>query len=442
VSLAPGEIFAERYRVLAPIGRGGMGQVHQAFDLRLRRPVALKVLHEPLSAESMARLLREARLAGSLTHPNLVAVFDVGEHQGRPFMAMELVDGRQLRVFIGAPTPAKDKLRWLVDVARGLDAAHRAGLIHRDIKPQNVMVTPLGAKILDFGIAKQLDDAALKLTALLPGLRTQPGFSVGTPQYMAPEVLRGEHPSDPKTDQFSWGVVAWQLLVGQPMPRENLLAPVAPPRIELPGVNERAAAVIARALADVRDARFGSMADVATALEASEQPMPATIQQGARSRPPTEAVPSGRFEPTRLFAVQIPVASEAARPSAVPSPSPSQPRGAASRPAGAIREPKAHVLQPLADAALAELSIAVPLGFRKALLILTLDLAAAKARYFVQLVALDDTAELWSTDASAELVRAAGSMIVADAQDGNGRWQRLVLRLRRGTREATVAEVG
>lgn len=445
-----------------------MGVVHRAFDLRLRRPVALKILHEGLSAEAMARMVREARLAAALTHPNIVAVFDVGEHFGMPFMAMELVDGRQLRIFVGSPSPVQDKVRWLTDAARGLAAAHGAGLVHRDVKPQNVMVTPTGAKILDFGIARQLDENEKNLTALLPSLRTQPGFSIGTPLYMAPEVLRGEHRSDARTDQFSWGIVAWQLLMGEQPPRaEKLTERWVAPRIEAFGVSEKIAAIVARALDDDRSRRFESMDALVAALEdrsavpeppaSNTQSMPSVPSVGARSSAniraavampaaaisaapasaPPESVPPDRFSPTRLFAVQIP---DLPKPEKQPEAPPS-PRAASSKTKLPVRDPKREVLQPLTDAALAELSVGVPLGFRKAVLIVTIDTEGPKARYFVQVVALDETAELWAPDASGDLMRAAGNMILADAKDGNGRWQRLVLRLQRGSREAVIADI-
>lgn len=435
----------DRYRLESVLGRGGMGQVYRAFDTRLRRPVALKILHESLSPEAMSRLVREARLAASLSHPNIVAVFDIGEHEGMPFMAMELVDGQQLGRLARAPGQVEQKLRWLIDVARGLDAAHRAGLVHRDVKPQNVMVTTSGAKILDFGIAKEVADAGRNATALLPSLRTKPGFSMGTPQYMAPEVLRGERESDAQTDQFSWGLVAYQVLVGEPARRNDLEdgTPWAPPRIDVEGIGERVAAVVERTLADDYRARFASMADVTKALEASITPLPRTVAQTSAPSPAPESSGAPRFAPTRLFPVHVPgpASEKSDRPAPDPSQRPLPPSAPALAALAPVREPTRAVVQPLADAALAELTRAVPVGFRKAIMILTLDVEKGKARFFVQLVATDETGELWSPDASMDLVRAAGGMIAEDARDGNGRWQRLVLRFQRGSREAVVSDV-
>lgn len=465
----PGAVI-DRYRLESILGRGGMGQVYRAFDLRLRRPIALKILHETLSAEAMSRLVREARLVASLNHPNIVAVYDVGEHEGMPFMAMELVDGQQLRHLVGAPVSHHEKVRWLADVARGLDAAHRAGLVHRDVKPQNVMVTTSGAKVLDFGIAKELD-AGRNATALLPSMRTQPGFSMGTPQYMAPEVLRGERESDARTDQFSWGLVAYQVLAGEPARRNDLETGVGwtPPRLQLEGL-ERIAAVIERTLAEDCQSRFPSMFDVVTALEAGALPLPRTVAQGQRSSSPNRAAMSmpastrsleppqvvqptapvsraetsetsaPRFAPTRLFPIHAPEVAK--RKSDTPPRKSHRPQPMSEPPPTAVvREPARAVLQPLADACVAELMHAVPVGFRKAVAIVTLDIEKNKARFFCQIIATDETGEMWAPDASMDLVRAAGSFIAADARDGNGRWQRLVLRLQRGMREAVVTDV-
>ena len=418
--------LVDRYRIESMLGQGGMGQVYRAFDTRLRRPVAVKVLHETLSADAMSRLVREARLAASLSHPNIVAVFDVGEHGGMPFMAMELVDGRPLHFHVRGPATVSEKLRWLGDVARGLGAAHRAGLVHRDVKPQNVLVTSTGAKVLDFGLAKEIE--AKNFTALLPSLRTQPGFSMGTPQYMAPEVLSGQGESDAKSDQFALGLVAFLLLTGQPARRIDLedQQPWKVPPVRGEGLGERTIAVVERALAASPAARWASMEELAGALEASTQPMPRTAIAMPAAPPSTSRLQtSARFAPTRLFEVKA------------PPPSSSREGGTSA----AIREPKLSLVQPLADGAATELSREVPGGFREAVVVVTLDVEKGKARYFVQVVACDASGELWTPDASMDLVQLAGALIAEDARDGNGRWQRLVLRLRQGRREAIISDI-
>lgn len=450
----PGAII-DRYRIEMPIGRGGMGQVYRAFDDRLRRPVALKVLHDALSPEAMGRLVREARLAASLSHPNIVGVLDVGEHRGTAFMAMELVDGTSLHMLVRAPIPIPEKLRWLLDIARGLDAAHRAGLVHRDIKPQNVMVAAGMAKILDFGIAKQLDDAARKWTAFLPSMATQPGFSVGTPHYMAPEVLRGEHPSDPLTDQFAWGLVAFELLEGMRPPRNDFDeggGGWSPPRLTAPDVTLRVASIVERALARERGSRFASMDDLAHAFEQALAPLPRTMQQTAERasepkapiaspRPTWSAddvddTPDGRGSATatRMFPVATP-------PAAKRGPVRESQRDLVAA-APIVREPTAAILAPLVKAATNELGRAIPGGFAQAVVILTLDVVdKTKARFFVQLVGSDSHGDLWTPDASLALVKVGAQLIGDDARDGNGRWLRLVVRVHAGGQEASVVDV-
>jgi serine/threonine protein kinase len=355
---------------------------------------------------------------------------------------MELVPGRHLRLAARSSATLDDRMRWLVDVARGLDAAHRAGLVHRDVKPQNVLVAGSIAKLLDFGIAKEIDDAARGRTALLPALKTQPGFSLGTPQYMAPEVLRGEHASDARSDQFAWGLVAFEVLTGAPAARDDLEygSSWLAPRISATGLSERTAAILERALAPDRDQRFSSMGDLADALEASRDPLPRTVEQAQKGQPSKrpETIAQGErcAQPTRLFPVWTPD-DAGPKPDAASS---AQQKAAA--PAATIREPKAAILKPLVDRARAELDQAVPGGLERAVVIVTLDVEKGRARFFVQLVATDASGELWTPDASMDLVTVAGAAIANDARDGNGRWQRLVLRVQRHSSTATIQEVG
>jgi serine/threonine-protein kinase len=215
----------DRYVIESVLGEGGMGRVYRALDPRLGRRVALKVLltegrSEQERAAAAARMLREARSVAAFSHPNVVAIHDVGEVDGNPFLAMEVVTGDTLRAYVGDPNLTNaHKLEWLIAVARGLGAAHRAGLVHRDIKPENVMVTTDGVvKILDFGIARRAEEpvsaeaAVATVPTHLPSL-TGEGMMIGTPQYMAPEQLQGER-VDGRADQFAWGVLAWELFVG------------------------------------------------------------------------------------------------------------------------------------------------------------------------------------------------------------------------------------
>lgn len=223
--LQPGSRF-ERFVVEDVLGQGAMGCVYRATDTRLQRRVALKVLAPdpdsgalPMEAsEAIHRMRREALASAKIDHPNAVQVFDVGEFQGCPYIAMELINGRTLRSYQGAhDVPWTLKLRWLIDTAKALGAAHRVGLVHRDVKPDNVMIRDDGVvKVLDFGIVRAVSDEAL--SASTSGVHkwtklTVDGRILGTPAYMAPEQLNAT-PLDGRSDQFSWGVMAYELFVG------------------------------------------------------------------------------------------------------------------------------------------------------------------------------------------------------------------------------------
>jgi hypothetical protein len=285
--LKPGDTF-ERYTIEAPLGQGGMGCVYRAHDARLGRRVALKIISDDqrdghAGAEANARLLREARAAAALDHPNAVSIFDVGEYEGTPFIVMELVPGRTLRGAAGdAPVPAATCIAELADVARALAAAHKRGLVHRDIKPENVMVRNDGVvKVLDFGIARRqggsLDPHGETEMPALPTL-TIDGVKLGTPVYMAPEQIRGDA-LDGRTDQFAWGVVAYERLAGRLPWRGSgdamaVMASVLTDRIDRDpldqaGVPRAIQDVILRALEKRPDDRFSSMDEVAQALDAA-----------------------------------------------------------------------------------------------------------------------------------------------------------------------------
>ncbi|WP_050432230.1 serine/threonine-protein kinase [Chondromyces crocatus] len=213
VTLQPGT-QVDRYIVEDVLGKGTTGCVYRARDTRLGRRVAIKVLSPELSqsaqgAEAAARLRREAYAIAALEHPNAVQVFDFGESFAGPYIAMELIDGNSLRVWLGAPEVSTAlKLRWLADAARALGAAHRAGIIHRDVKPDNILVRNDGmVKVLDFGIAQGGGDPQT-LRRL-----TVEGRIVGTPAYMSPEQLF-DRPLDGRSDQFSLGITAYELLSG------------------------------------------------------------------------------------------------------------------------------------------------------------------------------------------------------------------------------------
>ncbi|WP_437718506.1 protein kinase [Sorangium sp. So ce448] len=281
--LKPGDSF-ERYTIEAAIGQGGMGCVYRAHDARLGRRVAVKVIAGgAVDEDAGARLLREARAAAALDHPNAVSIFDVGELEGTPFIVMELVPGRTLRSAIsGADAPTSTRVAWLSDVARALSAAHRRGLVHRDIKPENVMVRDDGViKVLDFGIARRAaGDADPNASTEAPALPTLTalGVKLGTPVYMAPEQIRGAE-LDGRADQFAWGVLAFELLTGRLPWRGagDMLAVVASiltdeadrALLDAAAVPPAVSAVVLRALSKRPDDRFASMDDLLRALEAA-----------------------------------------------------------------------------------------------------------------------------------------------------------------------------
>jgi len=268
-----------RYRVFEPLGSGGVGEVFRARDTEIGRSVALKVLRpladgDPaLARVRAARLLREARAAATIHHPNAVVVFDAGEHDGVPYLVMELVQGKTLRAVIGDPTIRMErKIGWLLDIARALGAAHKKGIVHQDVKPENVMLRDDGViKVLDFGIARRVFDAG----GAQPGAERSDGI-YGTPAYVAPERVHGEM-GDGLADQFSWGVVAYELLVGEHPwggddPAASVTArmlarpPPRPPAERCPEIPKVISRIVLRALSERPRDRFESMDEVIRAM--------------------------------------------------------------------------------------------------------------------------------------------------------------------------------
>jgi eukaryotic-like serine/threonine-protein kinase len=279
--LSPGETF-DRYTIEVLLGEGGMGSVYRAYDARLDRRVALKILRPgdaradaKNASEGAARLLREARVAAALDHPNAVAIYDVGQAGDAPFIAMELIEGDSLRARIGdASVPWDTRTRWLIDIARVLGAAHKRGLIHRDVKPENVMIRHDGVlKVLDFGIARRPKLAGTNTGDY--GTLTEKGHVVGTPLYMSPEQLKGEASLDGRADQFSWGVVAYELFTGR-LPWDGggdaivaiaEMLTKAPAQMRCRGLAGIVQAAVLKALSISPANRFGSMDEVVLALE-------------------------------------------------------------------------------------------------------------------------------------------------------------------------------
>ena len=267
-----GEVLGDRYELEELVGAGGMSSVFRAHDRLLDRKVALKVLHQQYAddPEYVERFRREARAVATLSHPNVVTVIDRGDEDGRQFIVFEYVDGENLKRLLEreGPLPVERALELAMQVARGLSFAHQEGLVHRDVKPQNVLLNGDGrAKVTDFGIARSLD--------VQQGV-TRTGTVLGTSDYIAPEQAQGQA-VDEQSDVYSLGVVLYELLTGKvPFPGENFVAvamrhinePPPSVRASRPEVPPRVDAAVQRAMAKSPADRFPTMLDFCAELDA------------------------------------------------------------------------------------------------------------------------------------------------------------------------------
>jgi eukaryotic-like serine/threonine-protein kinase len=219
MALSAGTILGP-YEIVAPLGAGGMGEVYRANDTRLDRVVAIKILPASIAADPLAkqRFEREAKTISSLNHPNICVLYDIGHQDGLDYIVMECVEGESLAKRLEkGPLPLEQTLKYGAQIADALDKAHRNGIVHRDLKPGNIMLTPSGAKLLDFGLAKQTSPLATlaTVTSASPHLPiTQQGTIVGTFQYMSPEQVQGQE-LDGRSDIFSLGAVLYEMLTGK-----------------------------------------------------------------------------------------------------------------------------------------------------------------------------------------------------------------------------------
>src|SRR5882724_4595813 len=219
--LQPNSIISH-YRIISKIGAGGMGEVYLAQDTKLDRKVAIKFLHEEFSkdADKLNRFMQEAKAASALNHPNILTVYEIGEVDGKNYIATELIDGQTLREHLSQQETLQlnQILKIGVQVSEALSAAHQAGIIHRDIKPENIMLRKDGyAKVLDFGLAKLSEPKAIATSsedATRVQVNTTPGVVMGTVSYMSPEQARGKE-TDVRTDIWSVGVVLYEMLSGK-----------------------------------------------------------------------------------------------------------------------------------------------------------------------------------------------------------------------------------
>ena len=299
MSITPGAHLG-RYEIRSLLGAGGMGEVYRARDPKLNRDVAIKVLPAAFSAdpERLRRFEQEAQAAGSLNHPNILAIYDVATHEGAPYVVSELLEGQTLRQRLnGSALPERKALDYALQITRGLAAAHEKGIVHRDLKPENLFFTNDGrVKILDFGLAKLIEPrGGIKAPAELPTrpLNTDPGTVMGTVGYMSPEQVRGQ-PVDHRSDIFSLGVILYEMLAGErPFRGEsavetlNAILKEDPP--DLSTTNDPIATLLERVVRHCLQKRpherFQSALDLAFALESPSAPSAPSLMSPALAAP-------------------------------------------------------------------------------------------------------------------------------------------------------------
>ncbi len=317
-------LLNKRYKLLSPLGAGGMAVVYKAQDLSLGRLVAIKVLRDNLTSDPdfLTRFQQEARAAANLAHPNIVTVHDFGRDGDRYYIVMEYIEGQDLKTLIkeGAPFPIERTLDLSIQMCAGIGYAHRAGLVHCDVKPQNILVTADGrAKITDFGIARAL-------ASLHPGETTDVVW--GSPQYYSPEQAAGESPT-PASDVYSVGVVMFEMLAGR-LPfvasTQQALAMMhlrdEPPSLSLfnPGVPQALEIIVHKVLAKEPSARYRTADQLGRILISYREQGEGITRTQASVTPRATApgLPASPTAPTEIAAAHRPARFEAQGPTTIP----------------------------------------------------------------------------------------------------------------------------
>ena len=326
------------YRVVDRLGAGGMGIVYRAEDLRLGRHVAIKFLPESATADPLAteRFQREARTTSALNHPNICTLHDVGEHDGRRFIVMELIDGATLDKVLGAGALPVDRVIDIsINIADALDAAHTEGILHRDIKPGNIFISKRGqVKVVDFGLAKMMPHRSgltpVAVTIAEQHELTSAGMAVGTVAYMSPEHARGEA-IDQRSDLFSLGVVMYEMATGVQTFKGQTTAVIfdqilnrvpVPPSAINPDVIPTLEHIIGRLLEKDRERRYQSSRDVQADLQRLKRDLDArrvVTADAARTSPPATWAPFENTRSASTVAVNLPTFGVEAEPTPVPA---------------------------------------------------------------------------------------------------------------------------
>src|SRR5690242_3869631 len=299
--LAPDQMLGS-YKLIARVGAGGMGEVWKAEDTRLGRTVAIKILPAQVATdpEAVARMRREARTAAGLYHPNIATIHSFEEAEGQTFIVMEFVDGEPLsKIIARGPLPESEVCRIGRGVAEALAEAHEQGIVHRDIKPDNIIVRDQRVKVLDFGIAKRVGAESISSDAPTSFV-TQQGMILGTVHYMSPEQALGK-PLDARTDLFSLGIVLYEAATGKlPFRGETVTETITrivrdepePPRVANPSITPGLALLIERCLRKDREQRIGSAKELSAALERLSAVAPTEPMTAAMTAPMVAAAPA------------------------------------------------------------------------------------------------------------------------------------------------------